>query len=73
MGRLDCRLGERPRQWSSEEACLNVEIEHVHRIRLVTDSVDKTYFGSKRPRKCGFIRQSRLPVIYNTCTLVSAA
>ena len=29
--------------------CLNVEIESVHRICLVTDSVDRFYFGSKRP------------------------
>ena len=28
--------------------CLNVEIEYVHRICLVTDSVDRFYFGSKR-------------------------
>ena len=30
-------------------SCLNVEIESVHRICLVTDSVDRFYFGSKRP------------------------
>ena len=29
--------------------CLNVEIESVHRICLVTDSVDRFYIGSKRP------------------------
>ena len=29
--------------------CLNVEIESVHRICLMTDSVDRSYFGSKRP------------------------
>ena len=29
--------------------CLNVEIESVCRICVVTDSVDRFYFGSKRP------------------------
>ena len=29
--------------------CLNVGIESVHRICLMTDSVDRSYFGSKRP------------------------
>ena len=29
--------------------CLNVEIEHVYIICLVADSVDRFYFGSKRP------------------------
>ena len=29
--------------------CLNVEIESVPRICLLTDSVDRFYFGSKRP------------------------
>ena len=29
--------------------CLNVEIESVHRICLMTDSVEISYFGSKRP------------------------
>ena len=38
------------RPGSSEvRPCLNVEIESVHRICLVTDSVDRFYFGSKRP------------------------
>ena len=29
--------------------CLNVEIESVPRICSLTDSVDRFYFGSKRP------------------------
>ena len=29
--------------------CINDEIESVHRICRVTDSVDRFYFGSKRP------------------------
>ena len=34
---------------STIRPCLNVEIESVHKICLVTDSVDISYFGSKRP------------------------
>ena len=37
--------------------CLDVEIESIHRICLVTDSVDRSCFGSQRPfRKYGVIR-----------------
>ena len=28
---------------------INDEIEYVHRISRMTDSVDRSYFGSKRP------------------------
>ena len=35
--------------WRALRACLNMEIESVPRICLLTDSVDRFYFGSKRP------------------------
>ena len=34
---------------STSSKGVNVEIKSIHRICLMTDSVDRSYFGSKRP------------------------
>ena len=36
-------------EYNRVRPCLNVEIESVPIICLLTDSVDRFYFGSKRP------------------------
>ena len=47
-GRLVFDTANESQKWMLRP-CLNVEIESVHIICFMTNSVDRSYFGSKRP------------------------